>query len=97
MVFHTGGKPLDVNLGRAALALTDALNQAESFADIQFHQQLGGTIVPAVHALLDLFQRIVDIYPSLSCQPFQSDRPIRSNTGLYSSLTSVDNLLKHLS
>ena len=43
-----GGKLLDVDFGWTALALLDALDQADALAGIQLGQQLDGFIIPAV-------------------------------------------------
>ena len=56
-----GGKLFDVDFGRAALALLDALDQANALAGIQLGQQLDGLIMPAVQVGLYLVQRVVNI------------------------------------
>ena len=51
----------DIELGRAALALLDTLNQANALSPVQLGQQLHGFVPPAAHILAYLVYGIVDI------------------------------------
>ena len=56
-----GGEPLDIELGGAALALLDALDQTNTLLVVQLGQQLHGLVPSAAHIPAYLVHGVVDI------------------------------------
>ena len=56
-----GGEPLDIELGGAALALLDTLDQTNTLLVVQLGQQLHGLVPSAAHIPAYLVHGVVDI------------------------------------